>query len=93
MTTENKKEMVDHPDHYNMSEIETFEMFLLQNAGRPQKVMGALEFNIQKYRDRANYKNGKEDTKKMLWYLDKFILLFPEEANLYRIYHVNKRGQ
>lgn len=84
------KEMVNHPDHYNMSEIETFEMFLIQNADRPQKILGALEFNIQKYRDRAQFKNGDEDRRKMMWYLDKFILLFPEEANLYQIYHLNK---
>lgn len=87
------KEMVTNPDHYNDNEIETFEMFILMFASQPHMIKGALLFNIFKYRDRAKLKgNPKEDSEKMLWYLDKLELLFPEDAHLYQIYHQSKEG-
>lgn len=87
-------EMVNHPSHYNDSEIETFEMFILMHANQPEMIKGALLFNIFKYRDRAKLK-GKhgEDVKKMHWYLDKQTLLFPEDTHLYEIYHQTKAGE
>lgn len=87
------QEAVNNPNHYNDSEIETFEMFILMNASRPEKIIGALEFNIFKYRDRAKLKgNESEDNKKMMWYLSKMALLFPEEVKLYERYHLDKVG-
>lgn len=84
-------ESVNHPSHYNDSEIETFEMFILMNANRRERIIGALTFNIFKYRDRAKLKgNQPQDVEKMLWYLEKMDLLFPEETQLYQIYHVAK---
>lgn len=87
------KEAVNNPSHYNDSELETFEMFILMNTSRPEKIIGALEFNIFKYRDRAKLKGSEsEDNKKMMWYLSKMALLFPEEVRLYERYHLDKVG-
>lgn len=83
-----QKDAVNNPSHYNDSEIETFEMFLLMNHNNPDMIKGALLFNIFKYRDREKLKgNPEQDKKKMMWYLDQFTTLFPEEAHLYEIYH------
>jgi len=82
---------VNNPSHYNDSEIETFELFLLMNASLPERIIGALNFNILKYRDRVKLKGHQaEDTQKMMWYLSKMTLLFPEEAKLYTAYHQDK---
>ena len=84
------KEMVNHPDHYNSSPIETMEMFLLMFHDRPDMIKGALLFNIFKYRDRSEKKNGQEDINKMEWYLDKFETFFPEDAALFDMYRQMK---
>lgn len=84
------KEMVNHPDHYNTTPVETMEMFLLAFHDRPDMIKGALLFNIMKYRDRAEHKNGKEDIDKMNWYLNRFEELFEEDAKLFRYYNINK---
>lgn len=83
-------EHVNHPSHYNDNEIETFEMFLLFYHNQPEKIQGALIFNIFKYRDRLGKKESPGDAEKMKWYLDKFELLFPDEYELYNIYHSSK---
>ena len=87
-----KIEHVNHPSHYNDNEIETFEMFLLFYHNQPEKIQGALIFNIFKYRDRLGKKASPEDEGKMKWYLDKFELLFPDEYELYNIYHSSKKN-
>ena len=87
-----KIEHVNHPNHYNDNEIETFEMFLLFYHNQPEKIQGALIFNIFKYRDRLGKKASPEDEGKMKWYLDKFELLFPDEYELYNIYHSSKKN-
>lgn len=85
-------EHVNHPSHYNDNEIETFEMFLLFYHNQPEKIQGALIFNIFKYRDRLGKKASPGDEEKMKWYLDKFELLFPDEYELYNIYHSSKKN-
>lgn len=93
-----KKEMVDHPDHYNQTEIETIEKFILINHDRPDKIKGALEFNIIKYSDRVGKKDStpegiKEDNAKINFYLDVYELLFPEsleDINRYRVWKQSK---
>lgn len=87
-----KIEHVNHPSHYNDNEIETFEMFLLFYHNQPEKIQGALIFNIFKYRDRLGKKASPGDEEKMKWYLDKFELLFPDEYELYNIYHSSKKN-
>lgn len=81
---------VNHPSHYNSNEIETMEMILLMFHGKPEYIKGALLFNIFKYRDRLGKKDSPGDREKMLWYLDKFELLFPDDFELYSIYHSTK---
>ena len=90
LKTNNLESIVNHPSHYNDTSIETMEMFLLFFHNQPDMIKGALLFNIFKYRDRAGKKNSPGDIEKMNWYLDKFELLFPEDFELYDIYHSSK---
>lgn len=91
----NKKEMVNHPDHYNQTEIETMEKFILINHDRPDKIKGALEFNIIKYSDRVGKKDPtpegiKEDNDKIKFYMDVYELMFPEALEDIKRYKVWK---
>lgn len=90
LKTNNLESIVNHPSHYNDTSIETMEMFLLFFHNQPDMIKGALLFNIFKYRDRAGKKDSPGDIEKMNWYLDKFELLFPEDFELYNIYHSSK---
>lgn len=91
---EEKKEMVDHPDHYNQGLLETMEKFLLYFHGNPDMIKGALLFNVLKYTDRAGHKGNKEeDEKKALFYLDVFETLFDEEFELLGRYRVYKNSK
>lgn len=61
-----KKEMVDHPDHYNQG-IETIDYIESWN-------MDFATGNVIKYVTRAKYKeNPLEDLKKAKWYLERLI--------------------
>ena len=64
---EDKKEMVDHPKHYNMGKYEAIDVIEDWNLG----------FNLGntiKYISRAGHKdNILQDLKKALWYLDREI--------------------
>lgn len=96
---EEQKEMVDHPDHYNQGPIETIEKFILFNIDNPDKIKGALEFNLLKYTDRVGHKHAtpegiKEDNSKTNFYYDLYELLFPESTeniDLYRIWKNSKK--
>lgn len=95
---EKLKEMVDHPDHYNQTEIETIEKFILINNDRPDKIKGALEFNIIKYSDRVGKKDSspegiKEDNAKINFYLDVYKLLFPEDLDGIELYRAWKNSK
>lgn len=91
---EEKKEMVNHPDHYNQGFIETMEKFLLFFHDNPDMIKGALLFNVLKYTDRAGHKGNKEqDEKKFLFYLDVFETLFDEESELLNRYRVYKNSK
>lgn len=91
-------EMVNHPDHYNKTEIETMEKFILINHDRPDKIKGALEFNIIKYSDRVGEKDPtpegiKQDNAKINFYLEVYELLFPEaleDINRYKVWKDSK---
>lgn len=87
LVTSEPKEMVNHPDHYNDTPIETIEMFYLLYHDRPEMIKGALLFNIFKYRDRYQKKNGQEDLNKMNWYLDELLTHFEKDTEVYRLYH------
>ena len=62
--------MVNHPPHYNTSNIETIDII--------ESVTGDgfetyLQGNILKYICRYKYKNGVEDLEKARWYLNRLI--------------------
>lgn len=93
-----KKDMVDHPDHYNQGPIETMEKFMLINHNNPDKIKGALEFNIIKYTDRVGHKDAtpegvKEDNSKTEFYYDLYNLLFPESTRFIDLYRVWKESK
>ena len=57
---------VDHPSHYNTGTMEV--MDAIDGLG-----LGFLEGNILKYVARFRHKNGVEDLRKALWYLNRLI--------------------
>lgn len=68
---ENKmKDMVNHPEHYTNSSIETIDMIESMTA---EGFHYYLEGNILKYLTRYRHKNGIQDLKKAQWYLNKLI--------------------
>ena len=63
----NKKEMVDHPDHYNQGKIEVIDAI-------EDWDLNFNEGNVVKYVARHRHKiNPLEDLKKAKWYLDRII--------------------
>ena len=70
---EDKKEMIDHPKHYNMGKYEAIDVIEDWNLG----------FNLGntvKYISRAGHKdNILQDLKKALWYLDREIKRIEKE--------------
>ena len=70
---EDKKEMVDHPKHYNMGKYEAIEV--IEDWG-----LGFNVGNTVKYISRAGHKdNILQDLKKALWYLDREIKRIEKE--------------
>ena len=67
---EEMKDMVNHPDHYTNSSIETIDMIESMTAEGFQYY---LEGNILKYLTRYRHKNGIQDLQKAQWYLNKLI--------------------
>lgn len=57
---------VDHPQHYNTGSMEVMDAI---DGLR----LGFLEGNILKYVARFRHKNGVEDLRKALWYLNRLI--------------------
>lgn len=66
-TTE-KKEAVNHPDHYGGKDNPYEVVKVLENWLTREEFIGALKFNIIKYVGRANKKNGAQDYEKAAWY-------------------------
>ena len=72
-TEEDKKEMVDHPSHYNMGKFEAIDV--IEDWG-----LGFNLGNTVKYISRAVHKdNILQDLKKALWYLDREIKKIEKE--------------
>ena len=64
--SEENKEAVDHPAHYNAGKIEVIDA--IEDWG-----LGFHAGNVVKYVARHKHKNGIEDLKKARWYLDRLI--------------------
>lgn len=92
-SNENLDKFVNNPSHYNTTPLDTLEVFIMMNEDRPERIMGALEFNIMKYKDRAGKKEGEvdeKDIKKMMWYQNKYEVLFGSENSLKNKYTADK---
>ena len=75
---EEMKDMVNKPEHYTNSSIETIDMIESITA---EGFHYYLEGNILKYLARYRHKNGIQDLQKALWYLNKLIEVQHDTAN------------
>ncbi len=64
---------VNHPAHYETGKFECIEV-MLETQGA-EAVLNFCQCNAFKYLYRAKRKNGLEDMKKAVWYLNKYIEL------------------
>ena len=67
------KEKVNHPNHYNQGGVECIDV-MIETQG-VEAVKNFCVCNAFKYLWRHNQKNGIEDLKKSLWYIDKYFEL------------------
>ena len=65
-TTQPPTEKVNHPSHYMTGGLEAIEVLKLKLT--PEEYKGYLKGNCLKYILRADYKDGRTDIEKMLWY-------------------------
>ena len=68
--TAEESDMVNHPPHYNQKGIECIDAI---QASTDTGFEYYLQGNIMKYLWRYRYKDGSQDLKKALWYLNKLI--------------------
>ena len=68
--TAEESDMVNHPPHYNQKGIECIDAI---EAATDTGFEYYLQGNIMKYLWRYRYKEGSQDLKKALWYLNKLI--------------------
>lgn len=69
--------MVEHPPHYETGKFECIEV--MEETQGKEAVQNFCICNAFKYLYRHAKKNGLEDVKKAIWYLNKFVEL--EEQN------------
>ena len=68
--TAEESDMVNHPPHYNQKGIECIDAI---EAATDTGFEYYLQGNTMKYLWRYRYKDGSQDLKKALWYLNKLI--------------------
>lgn len=61
---------VNHPDHYNQGGIECID-YIEQQLG--ECFVEYCQGNVIKYLHRWRHKNGREDLRKALWYLERML--------------------
>lgn len=69
---------VQRPEHYTHGNFECIDV-MLDNFGK-EAVEHFCLLNAFKYVWRSHYKNGIQDIKKAMWYLDKYLELEGEES-------------
>ncbi|NOP79612.1 DUF3310 domain-containing protein [Bacillus paranthracis] len=74
-----EQDNVNHPNHYSMGGIETYDYIKAKMS--VEQLEGYLLGNILKYMSRYQFKNGLEDLKKSQWYLDELINTKAESLN------------
>lgn len=67
-----RKDNVDHPSHYTNGKIECIDALESATEGL-QGIEAVCTANAIKYLWRWKHKNGKEDLKKAIWYINKLI--------------------
>ena len=71
---EEKKEMVNHPSHYNQGDIECIDAMI--SAKGLEKTIAFCECSVFKYDWRLGNKDAEEqEVGKIKWYLDKYLEL------------------
>lgn len=63
------EDMVNHPSHYTSGSIECIDA--IEASMSEQEFLGYLKGNVLKYLWRYDKKNGVEDLKKAIWYINK----------------------
>lgn len=76
MISEVNDDPVDHPPHYNQTELEAIDYIRMQLGSEGFKAY--CEGNMLKYNHRWKYKGGVEDLKKSAWYQNKLIEEFQD---------------
>ena len=71
---QNKVDMVNNPPHYTQGGIECIDA--MEAGLGKERVMSFCLCNAFKYIFRTQNKNGIEDVKKAIWYLNKFVSLY-----------------
>ena len=74
-----QKEMVNHPEHYNIGDIECIDAML--SAFGYNETLSFCKLNAFKYIWRANLKGQRKDIEKATWYLQKFLEIETCENN------------
>ena len=73
----NKSDPVNHPSHYTQGKIECIEA--MESAFGIAKTAAYCHVNAFKYLWRTDHKNGLEDIKKAVWYLNKEVELLEKK--------------
>ena len=66
-------DMVNHPPHYETGKFECIDV-MIETQGF-EAVVHFCQCNAFKYLYRARNKNGLEDMKKAIWYMNKYVEL------------------
>lgn len=75
---ETKREMVNHPNHYQAGGLECIDV-MEQLYGR-EAVESWIKLTIFKYAWRADKKDGAQDVDKIRWYSDKLVQMLREDG-------------
>ena len=73
MITDALNEKVNHPQHYTNGKIETIEY--IESCLTKEEYRGYIKGNVLKYISREKFKNGNEDLRKALWYLNRLLMV------------------
>ena len=82
-------EHVNHPDHYQLNGMEAIDII----AAVSKEYSGVAAFDIGnalKYIVRAKRKNGEEDIKKAIWYLNHLLSLNDKKDIFVKEYDTNE---
>ena len=65
------EDVVNHPTHYNKHGVECIEA--IRATLTDEEFRGYCKGNVLKYTWRERYKNGFEDLRKAMWYLERLV--------------------